>query len=74
MLLYLHDNNIEYPDKQDIVTNIEFEAIIYPIKKFLFHQRMVGFVNKIELSDEKCQTNLNIRDVNYKLKLLFPMK
>ena len=23
---------------------------------------------------EKCQTNLNIRDVNYKLKLLFPMK
>ena len=44
--------NIEDYDKQDIVTNKKFEAIISSIKKNLFHQRMVDFVNKLELSDK----------------------
>ena len=60
--------------KQDIVTNIEFETIISSIKKDLFNQRMVGFVNKIDLSDKKYQSNGIVRDDIYKGKLLFPMK
>ena len=35
---------------------------------------MVNFVNKIELSDQKYQTNGNVRDGNYKGRFLFPMK
>ena len=35
---------------------------------------MVNFVNKLELSDQKYQTNGNVRDENYNRKLLFPMK
>ena len=35
---------------------------------------MVGFVNKLELSDQKYQTNGNLRDENYKGKFLFSMK
>ena len=34
---------------------------------------MVDFVNKLELSDKKYQTNRNIGYENYKGKLLFPM-
>ena len=34
---------------------------------------MVGFVNKLELSDQKHQTNGVVRDENYKESLLFPM-
>ena len=66
-LLTLHGNNIEYSDKQDIFPNTEFEAIITSVKKNFFHQRMMNFVNKIELSDQKYQTNGNVRNENYKL-------
>ena len=52
-LFNLCGGNIEDSDKQDIVTNIEFEAILPSIKKRFFCQRMVGFGNKLELSDQK---------------------
>ena len=65
---------IQESEKQDIVTNIEFEAIVTSIKKYFFHQRMVDFVNKLELSDRKYQTIINLRDTNYKDKFLFPIK
>ena len=35
---------------------------------------MVDFVNKLELSDQKYQTNGNVIYENYKGKFLFPMK
>ena len=35
---------------------------------------MVDFVNKLDLSDKKYQTNENVRDEHYKVKLLFPME
>ena len=35
---------------------------------------MMNFLNILELSDQKYQTNINLRDENYKGKLLFPMK
>ena len=35
---------------------------------------MVNFLNKLELSDQKYHTNGNIKDQNYKRKILFPMK
>ena len=73
-LIYLHVNTIGDFDKQYIVTNIELEAIIASIKNNIFHQRMVGFFNKLELSYQKYQTNGTLRDDNYKGKLLFPMK
>ena len=34
---------------------------------------MVDFVNIIELSDQKYQTNGNVRDENYKVRFLFTM-
>ena len=49
--LTLHDDNIEKYEKQDIVTKIEFEFILASIKNCFFHQRMVDFMNKVELSD-----------------------
>ena len=49
-----------------MVTNIQFESIVLSIKNYFFHQRMVDFLNKLELSDKKYQTNENIRDENYK--------
>ena len=39
------------------------------IKNYLFHQRMVDFVNKLNLSDQKYHTNGNLRDKNHKRKL-----
>ena len=42
----LHGKNNEDSDKQDMVTNIEFEAIVPSIKKHFFHQHMVDFTNK----------------------------
>ena len=57
-----------------MVTNIEFEAIVLPIKKYLFRQCMVAFVNKLELSDQKYETNGYIRYENYMENLLFSMK
>ena len=74
LLVSLHGDNIEYSDKQDIVTNIEFEARIPSIKKNFFHQRMVEFANKLDSSDQKYQTNGIVRDENYKGKFLFAMK
>ena len=70
----LHDDNIEDYEKQDIVTNTEFELIWSSIKKYVFHNHMVDFVNKLELSDQKYQTNGNLKDGNYKGNLLFPIK
>ena len=35
---------------------------------------MVDFVNKLDTSDQKYQTNENERDENYKGKLSYPMK
>ena len=46
-MLTLHGDNIEESEKQDILTNIEFEAIVTQIKKYLFHQRIIDFVNKL---------------------------
>ena len=73
-LLTLNDKNIEESYKQDIVANIEFEAIENSIQTYLCYQCMVDFVNKLELSDQKYQTNGNLRDENYNGKLLFFMK
>ena len=46
-LLYLHGENIEYNKKKDIVSNIEFEAIIISVKNNFFHKRMMDFMNKL---------------------------
>ena len=73
-LISLHGDNIEDSDKQGIVTNIEFEAITPSIKNNFFHQHMMDFMNKLELSDQKFQTNWIIRDKHYKGKFLFPTK
>ena len=35
---------------------------------------MVDFANKLELSDQKYQTDGTVRDESYKVKWLFPMK
>ena len=43
------------------------------IKNDFFHQHMVDFVNKIEFSDNKYQTNGTVRDEKYKGKLLLTM-
>ena len=52
LLLYLHGDKIEYYEKQDTVTNIIFVSIIPSVKNNFFHRRMVGFVNKPDLSDK----------------------
>ena len=52
LLLTLHSANIEETDKQDIVTNISFEAIVSSIIKCFFNQSMVNFLDKLELSDQ----------------------
>ena len=73
-LITLHGDNIEEYDKQDIVTNIEFESIVPSIKKYFLYQRIVVFLNNLELSDQKYETNENVRNENYNEKFLFPMK
>ena len=73
-IITLNGYNIEQYEKQEIVTNIKFESILASIKNYIFHQHMVNFLNKIQLSDQKYQTNRNIREKNYKGKFLFPMK
>ena len=62
LLLTFHGDNIEEYYQQDIVTNIELEYIVTSVNRYLFHPRMVGFVNKQELSDKKYQTNGNVID------------
>ena len=47
---------------------------ICSIKKNLFHQPMVDLANKLDLSEQKDQTNGIVRDENYKGKFLFTMK
>ena len=71
--LTFHGKKIEYCDKQEIVTKIEFESIVPSIKNNFINQSMVYFVNKIELTHQKYQTNGNRRDENYKGNFLFPM-
>ena len=73
-LITLHGDNIEESDKQDIVTNIEFEATVPSIKKYFFCQRIIDFVNKLEFSDQTYKTNGNVRGGHYKGNLLFYMK
>ena len=79
-MLHLHhcfiymEITIEYNDKQDIFTNFESESIIPSIKKYLFHQRMVDFLNKLEISDQQYKTNGTVRDDNYKGNFLFPRR
>ena len=46
----------------------------FQLKKNSIYQRMVGFVNKLQLSDQQYQTDGNVRDLNYNGKFLFPMK
>ena len=70
-LLTLYGEIIEESYKQEIVTNIEFEAIVTSIKKYFFHQHMVYSMNKLELSDKEYQTNGNVKDEKYKGKFLF---
>ena len=69
-MIYFNGNNIEDSDKQDIFPNTQFKAIIPSIKKSFFHQRMMNFVNKLELSDQKYQTNGNVNEGNYKGKFM----
>ena len=60
-LLSLNGNNNEDYEKQDMVIDIYFEAIVHSIKKSLFHQLLMNFVNKLELSYQKHQANGNVR-------------
>ena len=72
--LSVHGDNIEEYYKQDIVSKIEFEAIITSIKMNFFHQHMMNIVNKLELSYQEYKNNGNLRYENYKGKFLFPKK
>ena len=49
----MHGKNIEDYDKHDTVASIEFEATVPSIKEYLFFQRMVDFLNKLDSSDKK---------------------
>ena len=73
-LLTLHADKIEEYDKQDIVANIELETIVYSIKKYVCHQRMVDFMNTLDLNDQKYETNGNVRDENHNEKFLLTME
>ena len=73
-MIALHYDIIEDSHKQEIVTNIEFDAIIPSTTNNFFHQSMVDFVNKLELSDQKYENNSNVGDEKHKGKLLFSMK
>ena len=73
LLISFLGKNIEDSLKK-IVTNIQFEATITSIKKGIFPQHMMNYVNKIQLSDQQYQTNWNVRVVNYNGKFLFPTK
>ena len=73
-LVSLNGYNIEGYHKQDIVTNIKFEEIIPSTQKNLFHQRIMDSIKKLELSDQKYQSNVIVRDENNNGNFLFPMK
>ena len=74
IVLSLNGNNIGYSDRQDIVSKKSFESIITSIKKNFFHQRMMIFINNLELSDKNHRNNGNGRDEHYKRKFLISMK
>ena len=44
------------------------------IKNYFFHQSTIDFVSKLYLSDQKHQTDVNVRGGNYNGKLVFTMK
>ena len=67
-LFFFHEDNNEDYDKQERDKNIKFEAKIASIKKNLFHRLMVDFVDKLELSDQKYQTNVTVRDENHNVE------
>ena len=67
-LFFSHEDNNEDYDKQERDKNIKFEAKIASIKKNLFHRLMVDFVDKLELSDQKYQTNVTVRDENHNVE------
>ena len=69
-LIYLHGKSNKDSGKQDIVTNIEFEAIVTSIKKNFFHEHMVDFSNKLYFNDNKYQTNGTIINYNATVFLL----
>ena len=73
-LLCFNRDKIEDSYRQDIVSNIIFESIITSIKNNFFNQRTMNTVNKIDLSDQKYQTNGIIIYKSYKVKFLFLMK
>ena len=70
----MHGDNNEYYEKQDIVKNIYFKAIFTSTKNNFFHQHMIDFLNRLEFSDQKYQTNETVRYKNYKDRFLFPIK
>ena len=57
-----------------MVKNIKFKAIVTSIKNYFLHQLMVDFINKLQLSNQKYQTNGNVRVEYYNGKFVFPMK
>ena len=59
-LLYSHGENNGKPEKRDIVTNIEFEAIVSSTKNHFFHQCII-LKNKIDSNDHKYKTNGTLR-------------
>ena len=65
---------MEEYDKQDTVTNIEFESIVPSIRRYFFNQCTVDFMHKLELSDQKYKTIGNVRDENYNERFLYLMK
>ena len=69
----MHGKKVEDDEKQEIFSITEFEVTMPSIKNNSFHQRMMNFVNRIELS-LKTQTNGNVRDENYKENLLFTLE
>ena len=73
-MLSFHDDNNEDDEKQDIITNIDFEAIVPSMKNNFFYHIMVDFVNKVEFIDQEYQTDGTVRDESYKGKFLFPTK
>ena len=54
--------------------NIYVEAVVPERKNNFFHQRMIEFVNILELKYLNYQTNVNLRYKDYRVKLLFNMK
>ena len=52
-MLSFHGENDEKQEEKGIVTSIESESVFTSINKNLFCQRMVYFVYKLDLDDQK---------------------